>query len=494
MIPRTSHVPKEASLKIASPPLSKGAIMRTLNHKVMMTVVLSGTVSCYLQDICSCLDVALVYDDVEPIRRGIPDIVSTAQRVSSGPVRMGAMSFKETMNVDCDLTENMGRFKGAFEDGGVATRQLSDDEGDSEPSSEAMSWIVSGTANKMCGPPPPFGIFRPECTKLVFLITSASKPAGACRSPMGPADSFCSPLEAATAAVDSNIIVSVVETDDEEEEERPASSELQIYSTMTGGVFGRISRELSAHKLLSNFLELLCMPPLSSPRFPAPMYDQTSGGYPHVHTSDGRAVDIYLQPGVWTSLAHGPKFAITGRAFARDLLDLTTRWFNGFRVEDITTGNVIFEAVLSHDVSVDRLRKQGTEVQYLNVTLGDIKCTKTNTTYESGSVAATPTKLQSAERNDGRHLVFKDKIHVATSEFEFDIFVAVAEDPADFDAYEAMPEEAHIELKFRHVASPRDLKGPLAEIIYANADHVAHELQFEAFAKKEIANAQFDQV
>lgn len=438
-----------------------------MSTSMIMVALLGATVSAFVQDVCSCLDVALLYDDVEAVKDGVPDIVATAQSVSGGDLRLGAISFEDAVNVDCDLTQDINLFQRIFENGDLNLTRASDVESGSEPSSEALNFAISGVANQMCGTPPPFGEFRQGCKKLIFLLTDATKRSGACRTPSGPADWFTPPLDAANAAADSGVVISVVETN--EEEGLPASSELQIYPTMTGGVFGKVTDKMTTLHLVQKFLYLLCLPPSTSGSDPASTDDPFMNGDPHVHTTDGRVIDVPLQPETWTKLLHGPSFAISGRAFSlNERGDLRSKWFDGFRVEDALSGGIIFEALLPHDVAVGSLSNRSDEVQYLNVTLGQRLCNKINVTCKSGTIAATPTKLESAARIESRNVIFNDRIDVATSDFEFDVVVAAALDPESFDSYQEMIEATHIEFKFTHIPNHHDLQGPVAELMYPN--------------------------
>src|SRR5262245_10589194 len=69
---------------------------------------------------CGCMDVALVIDDtgsmggtIDNVRNGLTNIISTATTASGGDVRMGLVTFKDTVEVDQPLTNDLAALTAA---------------------------------------------------------------------------------------------------------------------------------------------------------------------------------------------------------------------------------------------------------------------------------------------------------------------------------------------------------------------------------------------
>lgn len=437
--------------------------MAATTSKMLATalMLLASTASAFFCP--KCVDIVLIVDKglKLPVKQEmydeLLDIIKAAKETSED-MRMGMISVGEEVSVECGMTSDMD----TFAEDVLASPTLTEEVELAETaSSEAVSFAIGSQVNSMCFPKPPitvFGDLRPPCIKIVVVINT--KKVGAC----GGADDFCDPEETAMEAAEEDISVSVIA--DEEEEEMP-------YPMMTGGMYKKMGKK----NLLPLLIAILkkcgkdpkpTMMPVAAP-VPAPTPDPDLGGDPHVYTTDGRIVDIYLQPGLWTHLMAGKNFAISGRVFSRTPQDASTQWFDGFRVERVSTGEVVFEAIRPnpHDVNIGKVRPHGDEVQYLDVTLGDNKCTMINTTYTEGSLAVTPTKLQTAARIEGpTHPIFNDHIEVNTPDFSFALSVSAALDPANFDSYAEMLKETHIDFKFKQVDDIASLSGPVAELMY----------------------------
>lgn len=192
------------------------------------------------------------------------------------------------------------------------------------------------------------------------------------------------------------------------------------------------------------------------------------GQDPHVHTADGHLVDIYLPIQTWTLLLTGPTFGLTGRVFARDS-DNATQWFDGIRLVDTASDDVIFEAVIPRDVELGAV---GPEVQYVRATLAGTNLTKTDATYEAGDVQVVVSKLSSAVRS-GRNPIFNDKFAIKTPDFNFVLVNARETNRDNYDTLEEQLSETHIDLSFGTIPDTQQLAGPLADIIWGDRSDAA---------------------
>lgn len=191
---------------------------------------------------------------------------------------------------------------------------------------------------------------------------------------------------------------------------------------------------------------------------------------PHVHTSDGHIVDIYLPLDTWSELIYGPTYTIVGHVFGRRGDEI--QWFDGIAL--VANGTTVFNASIPHDVALGEV---GPEIQYLTVDLDGNRLTKTNNTYVSGDVEVTTAKLDSAIRQ-GKNPINNDIISVATPDFDFKVYIARETRRENYDSLEEQLAETHLDFKFTKVAHPERLSGPVAEIMWSQF----HSLSDQAIA------------
>ena len=208
---------------------------------------------------CKCMDIVLVVDDtgsmggaIANVQLGLADIIAAAQEASIGPagedlcLRMGLVSFKDDIEVDQALTEDMTLVENAV-------NALSAGGGGPEPeaSDEAVRYVVTGAASADCtvtGDPPGIGAFRDstnvECealNKIIVLVTDARP--GGCDNlyQVGVDDVNANEVAELAFAADPIVISAVfVPTDPNGiyfETIRPI---MQYYATATGGVFSEV--------------------------------------------------------------------------------------------------------------------------------------------------------------------------------------------------------------------------------------------------------------
>jgi len=207
-------------------------------------------------------------------------------------------------------------------------------------------------------------------------------------------------------------------------------------------------------------------------------------GDPHVHTQEGRRVDIYLPLGIWSPLLAGDRVAMTGHVFARaNKDDTTTQWFDGIRVVEANdTTKVLFEARIPHDIELGTVGPDGTYVQYIRASLGDDPITKTNATYTSPPLTVKASKMTSHVRG-GRRPIYNDRLYVTTPDFEFTLENSRETNRDLFDSLQEQLAETHLNLAFKRVPFPETLSGPLAELMWPRL-HETRSEQARAFTSK----------
>ena len=191
---------------------------------------------------CGCMDVVLVVDDtgsmgpaIANVKAGLGDIVTAAQTASGGDLRIGVVSFKDTVEVDQPLTNVITDVTNAinalFASGGGFEPEASD---------EAVKYSATGaSACAVSEPKGPLGAFRSTCLKIVVLVTDA-RPAG-CDDAYADGVDDANAASAALAAAGAGIKISAVLVDNGSiaSPAHPGGVEPDVmasYASTTGGV------------------------------------------------------------------------------------------------------------------------------------------------------------------------------------------------------------------------------------------------------------------
>lgn len=149
---------------------------------------------------------------------------------------------------------------------------------------------------------------------------------------------------------------------------------------------------------------------------------------PHIHTHDGKKVDIYLPVGQWVPLMASSDSILKGRVFSKTD-DLTVQWFDGIALEH--HGQIVFNVTIPHDVKVGEVNAPDA-IAYLDVRLDGQRLVDTDHTYVSadGAVRVTATKTDKAVRKG----IYNDRLAIETSDFTFTIVVAKESNKKLFDS------------------------------------------------------------
>lgn len=192
--------------------------------------------------------------------------------------------------------------------------------------------------------------------------------------------------------------------------------------------------------------------------------DRVIKGDPHVHTAQGRIVDIYLPVGAWTPLVQGKHFGLLGKVFSKPD-NKTVQWFDGLALVDQTTQAVVFEVTLPHDVE---LGKVGQHVNYVQLLLDGVKIDDTNTTYTSGLLEVHAAKLDSAVRT-GVNPIFNDIVVVDAPDFSIAVEVVRETKRSNYATLAEQLSYTHLDFTFIKVPDSTALTGGLADVIWGTA-------------------------
>src|SRR5262249_57392772 len=166
-----------------------------------------------LQQGCKCADVVLVIDDTQSmtsaingnLKPGINAIVPAARNASGNDLRMGVVTFKDTIEVDQPFTTVDADIISA-----VNAITPSGGGGLSEASDEALKYVVTGASAcpvaQLKGAP--LGSFRPQCFKIAIVVTDAAP--GGCDSTYADGVDDANAIAVANLAKGSIIISSVL--------------------------------------------------------------------------------------------------------------------------------------------------------------------------------------------------------------------------------------------------------------------------------------------
>jgi len=186
--------------------------MRRVSLCLAVALLVLGLPSMALaQGVCGCMDVVFVVDDtgsmfgaIGNVQTGLASIITTATTASGGDLKMGLVSFKDTIEVDRPLT-----FTIADVSTSVAALFASGGAGEPEASDEAVKYVATGAS--ACGVSAPLGAlgaFRSGCVKIAVLVTDARP--GGCNDAYADGVDDVNAAAAATAAAVAGIKISAV--------------------------------------------------------------------------------------------------------------------------------------------------------------------------------------------------------------------------------------------------------------------------------------------
>jgi len=216
---------------------------------------------------CGCLDVVFVVDDtgsmggaIASVRSNLGNIIDTAMAVSGGDLKMGLVTFKDDVQVDCPLTANLAKVESA-----VMGLSASGGGDGPEASTEALQLVIDGmTSDFRCAAAAgSVGEFRGECIKWIIFVTDQI--AGACQGP-GRAPSFPSPSSIADSAVAKDIVINALQVSSASSVE----AQLKTYTDATGGIFGNVGSGSTISTVIVEILESCTAPPTGSPTLATP--------------------------------------------------------------------------------------------------------------------------------------------------------------------------------------------------------------------------------
>lgn len=167
-----------------------------------------------MQQGCKCADIVLVIDSTGSMSGAIANvdagmvtnIIPAAQAASPGPgaLRMGVVTFKDTVTVNQPLTTNTGAVAAA-----VSAITASGGGGIPEASDEALKYVVNGaSACSVAEPKGALGTFRPECFKIAVIVTDA--PPGGCDSTYADNIDDTNAINVANSAFSKKILISSI--------------------------------------------------------------------------------------------------------------------------------------------------------------------------------------------------------------------------------------------------------------------------------------------
>jgi hypothetical protein len=216
----------------------KSALLAVLG--TALCVSLSGRA--LAQGTCGCMDIALVIDDtgsmggaISNVESGLNAIISMAQTVSGGDLRMSLVSFpNDSPVVRQTMTTNLA-------DEMTAVNNLSAFGGGNEPeaSDESLRLVVTGASNCTTTGGPP-GAFRPACLKIAILVTDAHP--GGCDDAFtsGVDDVAAAQVASLAAAAGVRISAVYVPTFGVDPTIVPI---MQTYATTSGGQYSQVNQD-----------------------------------------------------------------------------------------------------------------------------------------------------------------------------------------------------------------------------------------------------------
>ena len=153
-----------------------GRLLRTRSLRCALVLLLSiEPQSAQAQADCGCLDLALVIDKtgsmsgaVANLQAGLANIIATAQTVSGSDLRLGLVTFRDTVDVDSDWTTDVSLIQSL-----VGSIGASGGGGAAEASDEALNAVVNALPDNPPFQLGSFGPFRELCTKIALLVTDA---------------------------------------------------------------------------------------------------------------------------------------------------------------------------------------------------------------------------------------------------------------------------------------------------------------------------------
>lgn len=196
---------------------------------------------------CKCTDIVLVVDDtgsmgmaIANVKAGLASIIATANTASGGDLRMGVVTFKDSIEVDLALTNNTAAVTAAVNAlaaaGGSALPEASD---------EALKLVVTGAASAGCTVTGALGSLRQNCIKIAIVVTDA--PPGGCNSNYMDGVDDANAIAVANAAKNNGIIISSILVENATASRTPSPAHplpdgiegfvMMSYATITGGKF-----------------------------------------------------------------------------------------------------------------------------------------------------------------------------------------------------------------------------------------------------------------
>jgi uncharacterized protein YegL len=225
-----------------------------------------------LQQGCKCADVVLVVDDtssmgpaITNVDAGMTAIIGVATSASGGDLRMGVVTFKDTVEVDQPLTTNTSLVASA-----VSAIAASGGGTEAEASDEALKYAVSGaSACSVSQPKGALGTFRPNCFKIIVIVTDARP--GGCDSNYADGADDANAITVANLAKTNGIIISSILVDNGSvtSPAHPGGVEdfvMNSYATITNGKFTKIpSNGTGASTAIQGFIKDATPPSIVCP-------------------------------------------------------------------------------------------------------------------------------------------------------------------------------------------------------------------------------------